>query len=351
MPRPARSAWISLSPSRSAGARPHRCSPVSLGPALLQASAARDRSIRANCFDAISRGDARRWGHPHLVAFGQARTGHPTRQFLLSLLSIVVVYRCCLFPSGCKLVDVNYRGFDCIRRQFLCRMRHEGEIHAEASIPSPNSRSLRPGDRAGLRAPGDGPRRGAAAGRTRAGGFPTWRAIAIEPFEALSSHAMRELDDEALGWFSRRLPWGSYGMLLRASLTAPMLEVALRRWCRHHGLLTEDVRINLGVEDAAGVVGIRELVDLGALREFCLVSLLRNLHGIACWLADSRIALIGAASPSPRRRTPRPTVGSSAARSRSTPPRPSCASTRSTCGCRWSATTPHSAGCCRSRSR
>jgi AraC-like DNA-binding protein len=121
--------------------------------------------------------------------------------------------------------------------------------------------------------------------------------VAIEPFEALSSHAMRELDDEALGWFSRRLPWGSYGMLLRASLTAPTLEVALGRWCRHHGLLTEDVRIDLGLEAAAGVARIRELVDLGALREFCLVSLLRNLHGIACWLADSRIALIDARFP------------------------------------------------------
>src|SRR5918999_2815340 len=102
--------------------------------------------------------------------------------------------------------------------------------------------------------------------------------VAIEAFESLSSHAMRELDDEALGWFSRRLPWGSYGMLLRASLTAPTLAVALQRWCRHHGHLTEDVRVELQIEDAAAVVRIRELADLGALREFCLVSLLRNLH-------------------------------------------------------------------------
>ena len=27
--------------------------------------------------------------------------------------------------------------------------------------------------------------------------------------ETLSGTAMQELDDEALGWFSRRLPWGS----------------------------------------------------------------------------------------------------------------------------------------------
>lgn len=123
--------------------------------------------------------------------------------------------------------------------------------------------------------------------------------VGIEPFEALSAHAMRELDDEALGWFSRRLPWGSYGMLLRASLTSPTLDVALRRWCRHHGLLTGDVEFSLRVEGRDCAVSVRERTGLGDLREFSLVSLLRNLHGVACWLADSRIALDGARFPFP----------------------------------------------------
>ncbi|HZV05819.1 MAG TPA: AraC family transcriptional regulator ligand-binding domain-containing protein, partial [Gemmataceae bacterium] len=49
--------------------------------------------------------------------------------------------------------------------------------------------------------------------------------ITASQFETLAGHAMRELDDEALGWFSRRLPWGTYGMLCRASIAAPSLEV------------------------------------------------------------------------------------------------------------------------------
>ena len=69
--------------------------------------------------------------------------------------------------------------------------------------------------------------------------------------EWLSATAMRELDDEALGWFRRRLPWGSYGMLVRASLTAPTLGVALSRWCRHHNLLTGDIRLNLSTSEQA----------------------------------------------------------------------------------------------------
>ena len=69
---------------------------------------------------------------------------------------------------------------------------------------------------------------------------PAARVTAAQ-MEAMSGIAMQELDDEALGWFSRRLPWGSYGMLCRASLSSPTLEVALKRWCRHHRLLTEDI--------------------------------------------------------------------------------------------------------------
>ena len=65
------------------------------------------------------------------------------------------------------------------------------------------------------------------------------RITAVQ-MEQISAAAMQELDDEALGWFSRRLPWGSYGMLARASLTSPTLGVALKRWCRHHALLTDD---------------------------------------------------------------------------------------------------------------
>ena len=113
--------------------------------------------------------------------------------------------------------------------------------------------------------------------------------VALEPFEALSGFAMRDLNDEALGWFSRRLPWGSYGMLLRASLNAQTLGRAMERWCRHHNLLCEDVYFELRSAAGRAEITIREQRDLGRLREFCLLSLLRNAHGVASWLADSRI--------------------------------------------------------------
>ena len=124
--------------------------------------------------------------------------------------------------------------------------------------------------------------------------------ITAAQMETLSGAAMQELDDEALGWFRRALPWGSYGMLARASLSAPTLGVALKRWCRHHGLLTPD--ITLAVTTSGDVASIvltehRPPGGDGSLREFCGVSVLRNSHGLACWLVDSRIPLLGASFP------------------------------------------------------
>ncbi len=125
---------------------------------------------------------------------------------------------------------------------------------------------------------------------------PTTRITAAQ-MERISDAAMQELDDEALGWFSRRLPWGSYGMLARASISAPKLGVALQRWCRHHALLADDITLQLQTTKDITTISITEHRDLGAMREFCLVSVLRNLHGVACWLIDSRIPLQGARFP------------------------------------------------------
>ena len=115
--------------------------------------------------------------------------------------------------------------------------------------------------------------------------------------EQISDAAMQELDDEALGWFSRRLPWGSYGMLCRASLGAPNLGVALKRWCRHHRLLTSDIVLDLRVADGVATMSITENRPLGEFREFCLVSSLRFVLGYSCWAIDSRIALRAARFP------------------------------------------------------
>lgn len=121
--------------------------------------------------------------------------------------------------------------------------------------------------------------------------------IDAEQMETLSATAMQELDDEALGWFSRRLPWGTYGMLCRASFGAPKLSVALKRWCRHHALLTDDIRLEFEANREGARLWIEERCDLGKMREFCLLTSLRYVHGYACWLVDSRLPLSNVTFP------------------------------------------------------
>lgn len=123
--------------------------------------------------------------------------------------------------------------------------------------------------------------------------------ITAAQMELISGTAMQQLDDEALGSFSRRLPWGSYGMLARASITAPNLGVAMKRWCRHHRLLTDDIDMSLSVDGPVANLRLVERRPLGAMREFCVVTTLRNLHGYACWAIDSRIPLLQADFPYP----------------------------------------------------
>ena len=125
--------------------------------------------------------------------------------------------------------------------------------------------------------------------------------ITARQMELLSGAAMQALDDEALGAFGRRLPWGSYGMLARASISSPDLGLALKRWCRHHALLTDDLLPRLVISgDSAAVVleeGPAHLALPPGAREFSLVHLLCNIHGLACWYVDSRIPLLEAAFP------------------------------------------------------
>ncbi len=123
--------------------------------------------------------------------------------------------------------------------------------------------------------------------------------VTAEQMELMSEVSMRTLDDEALGWFSQPLPWGSYGMLCRASLSSPNLEVALKRWCRHHRLLTRDILLSLSRSEGVASLSIDIRRPLGDLKEFCLVTILRMSLGYACWLIDSRLPLLRAQFPFP----------------------------------------------------
>lgn len=116
--------------------------------------------------------------------------------------------------------------------------------------------------------------------------------VTAEQLEIMSVIASQELDDEALGWFSRKLPWGSYGMQCRASITSPNLGVALKRWCRHHRLLTDDILFELTADQPIATFQIKPIRELGEMHELCRFYILRNVLGYSSWAIDSKIPLI-----------------------------------------------------------
>jgi AraC-like DNA-binding protein len=121
--------------------------------------------------------------------------------------------------------------------------------------------------------------------------------VTAEQMEVFTDHAMRELDDEALGWFSRRFPYGTAGMLCFASLSSANLQVALVRWCRNYGFLQDNIRLEFKQENGIAWLEVHELSPLCAQREFCLVSTLRNILGYASWLVDSKLPLLATTFP------------------------------------------------------
>ena len=66
-----------------------------------------------------------------------------------------------------------------------------------------------------------------------------------DQYIALFRAINERLGDDGLGFFSRRLKIGSLALIVRSSLGAPNLEVAMRRMARTFGLLQDDVEPTL----------------------------------------------------------------------------------------------------------
>jgi AraC-like DNA-binding protein len=121
--------------------------------------------------------------------------------------------------------------------------------------------------------------------------------ITARQIEVFTETAMRELDDEGIGMYTQRLPWGSFEMITRACQGSENLEVALRRWCRYRRLMISDLTVELRVQGAVASLVIHENKPLGEVRDLALLSVLRHVHGLSCWLLDSRLPVLEVAFP------------------------------------------------------
>lgn len=113
--------------------------------------------------------------------------------------------------------------------------------------------------------------------------------VTAAQYIALYRSLMERLDDESLGFFSRRLKRGSFSLMARATLGAPDLETALRRIARTFRLLQDDVVLEpVHGGNLAGLV-LRFPASSMARPAFLDEMLLRVFWRLLAWLAGGQL--------------------------------------------------------------
>jgi AraC-like DNA-binding protein len=129
--------------------------------------------------------------------------------------------------------------------------------------------------------------------------------VPVAQYAQLYNAVVHALGDEAFGLLSSPLRPGAFEFLSRAVLGSRSLGEALDRAARFLAIVLPDLRVSVVREGPAAVLEIRELRRLRArasdpARVFAFEWLLRLLHGLACWLADTSLTLVEVRFPYPR---------------------------------------------------
>lgn len=115
--------------------------------------------------------------------------------------------------------------------------------------------------------------------------------ISIERFADLQVDTMLAMDDEALGYASRRMPVGCWSMMCHAVINSETLGQALSRYCRffqlfdfaHHPILEEQGDIVR--------IAVRASQDSQPAAPFLTETMLFNAHRFASWLVQEHLPI------------------------------------------------------------
>jgi AraC-like DNA-binding protein len=113
--------------------------------------------------------------------------------------------------------------------------------------------------------------------------------ISIERFADLQVSTMQAMNDESLGYGTRRLPVGCWSMMCHAVIGCETLGKALSRYCRFYQLF--EMGVHPVLEDDGDLVRVFLLAqdDSGASKPYLHELLLFNTHRFASWLVQEHL--------------------------------------------------------------
>ncbi|MDM0014502.1 AraC family transcriptional regulator [Variovorax sp. J22P168] len=113
--------------------------------------------------------------------------------------------------------------------------------------------------------------------------------VTADQYVALFRLTVDRLDDECLGFLSRRVKRGSLALVARSAVSAQTLEVAIRRCAHAFRLLQDDVELVLVREDSLAGLTLRMIDADAATRPFLHELLLRVFWRLLAWFAGGQL--------------------------------------------------------------
>ncbi len=113
--------------------------------------------------------------------------------------------------------------------------------------------------------------------------------VTAEQYVALVKSLIERLDDDVLGLQSRPLRRGSFALIARSGVSAPNLEIAIRRIARTYRLLQDDVEVELIGQGALVGFTLNFVNGRQASHVFLHEMLLRVFWRLLAWLAGGRL--------------------------------------------------------------
>ena len=115
--------------------------------------------------------------------------------------------------------------------------------------------------------------------------------ISIERFADLHVSTMLAMEDESLGYASRRMPIGCWAMMCQAVIGSETLGQALNRYCRFYQLLEFGVHPQLVVEGDRARIYLRLIDPVTPGNMYLQEMTLFFAHRFASWLVEEHLPL------------------------------------------------------------